>query len=81
MNFNEKRKKMPLYLYQCVHCQVREDRLGGLDDHLATCVHCGHMMLRLDFDLFSPYFSLGPEATAGIKDAALFLHQDNLVID
>ena len=47
---------MPAYRYQCVHCQTRETRIGGLDDHLAICADCGHLMLRLDDDLFTPYF-------------------------
>ncbi len=48
---------MPAYRYQCVHCQARETRIGGLDDHLAVCASCRHVMLRLDLDLFAPYFS------------------------
>ena len=47
---------MPAYHYQCTHCQVTEDRIAGVDDHLAICAGCGHLMLRLDYDLFSPYF-------------------------
>ncbi len=47
---------MPAYYYQCIHCQTTECRIGGVDDHLAFCVHCGNLMLRLDYDLFAPYF-------------------------
>jgi hypothetical protein len=47
---------MPAYHYQCVECQKREVRIGGVDDHLAICVCCGHLMLRLDHELFVPYF-------------------------
>lgn len=47
---------MPAYRYQCVQCQAQETRIGGLDDHVAVCDRCGHLMLRLDDDLFGPYF-------------------------
>jgi len=47
---------VPAYYYQCTHCQVTEGRIAGVDDHLAICAECGHLMLRLDYDLFSPYF-------------------------
>jgi hypothetical protein len=47
---------VPAYYYQCTHCQVTEYRIGGVDDHLAICARCHHLMLRLDYDLFSPYF-------------------------
>jgi hypothetical protein len=47
---------VPAYYYQCTHCQVAEGRIAGVDDHLAICSECGHLMLRLDYDLFSPYF-------------------------
>jgi hypothetical protein len=47
---------MPAYHYQCVACQQREVRIGGVDDHLAICVACGHLMLRLDHEIFAPYF-------------------------
>jgi predicted nucleic acid-binding Zn ribbon protein len=47
---------VPAYYYQCTHCQVTECRIAGVDDHLAICAGCGHLMLRLDYDLFSPYF-------------------------
>jgi hypothetical protein len=63
---------VPAYYYQCTHCQVTEYRIGGVDDHLAICVRCHHLMLRLDYDLFAPYFeasaspvtpsALGPKA-------------------
>jgi len=47
---------VPAYYYQCTHCQATECRIGGVDDHLAICTHCWNLMLRLDYDLFSPYF-------------------------
>ncbi|MBW1917614.1 MAG: hypothetical protein JRI57_06285 [Deltaproteobacteria bacterium] len=48
---------MPLYCYQCTNCQVTETRIAGVDDHLAICDYCGHLMVRLDVDLFAPYFT------------------------
>jgi predicted anti-sigma-YlaC factor YlaD len=51
---------MPAYYYHCTHCQKTDCRIGGVDDHLAVCAHCRNLMLRLDDDLFAPYF----EATA-----------------
>ncbi|WP_449244925.1 hypothetical protein [Desulfobacca acetoxidans] len=57
---------MPAYLYKCVSCQVEEIRIGGLDDHVALCHDCGDLMLRLDYDLFSPYF----RASAGTITAS-----------
>ncbi len=51
---------MPLYEYQCTDCQARDQRLAGLDDHTALCVRCGSLMLRLDEDLFGPYFQPPP---------------------
>jgi len=47
---------MPAYHYQCTYCQVTETRIAGLDDHLAVCARCQHLMIRLDHDLFGPYF-------------------------
>ena len=47
---------MPSYLYRCLHCQTQEQRIAGLDDHLAICALCGHAMAREDVDLFAPYF-------------------------
>ncbi len=52
---------MPAYCYQCVQCQAQEIRIGGLDDHVAICIACGHLMLRLDLDLFAPYFATKPD--------------------
>jgi hypothetical protein len=53
---NGEDKIVPAYYYQCTHCQATECRIGGVDDHLAVCAHCQNLMLRLDYDLFSPYF-------------------------
>lgn len=48
---------MPLYRYQCCYCQTQETRIAGLDDYLAICHLCGQVMVRLDFDLFAPYYA------------------------
>ena len=47
---------MPIYDYQCVDCSSRDQRVAGLDDHTAICTQCGGLMLRLDEDVFQPYF-------------------------
>jgi putative FmdB family regulatory protein len=47
---------MPIYDYQCVDCGGRDQLVAGLDDHTALCTHCGGLMLRLDEDVFRPYF-------------------------
>ena len=47
---------MPIYEYQCVDCIGRDQRVAGLDDHTALCTQCGGLMLRLDEDVFQPYF-------------------------
>lgn len=47
---------MPIYDYQCVDCGDRDQRVAGLDDHTALCAQCGGLMLRLDEDVFLPYF-------------------------
>jgi putative FmdB family regulatory protein len=47
---------MPIYEYQCVDCSGRDQRVAGLDDHTALCAQCGGLMLRLDEDVFQPYF-------------------------
>ena len=47
---------MPIYEYQCLDCGSRDQRVAGLDDHTALCIQCGGMMLRLDEDVFHPYF-------------------------
>jgi putative FmdB family regulatory protein len=48
--------EMPIYEYQCVECGSRDQRVAGLDDHTALCTQCGSLMLRLDEDVFRPYF-------------------------
>jgi len=53
---------MPIYDYQCVDCGDRELRVAGLDDHTALCHQCGGLMLRLDEDVFQPYFEPAKEA-------------------
>ena len=47
---------MPLYQYQCLKCLNRDTRIGGVDDHAALCDRCGYPMIRLDNDIFAPYF-------------------------
>lgn len=47
---------MPAYLYQCLTCRTRDTRIGGVDDHMALCDRCGQPMVRLDNDIFAPYF-------------------------
>jgi hypothetical protein len=59
---------VPAYRYQCVHCQVQEIRIGGVDDHCALCVDCGHLMLRLDLDFFGPYFAAQPSERGSMLD-------------
>jgi putative FmdB family regulatory protein len=48
---------MPIYQYQCVDCGGLDLRVAGLDDHTALCAQCGALMLRLDEDVFRPYFA------------------------
>ena len=47
---------MPIYEYQCMDCRGQDERVAGLDDQTAICVQCGGLMLRLDEDVFRPYF-------------------------
>jgi putative FmdB family regulatory protein len=47
---------MPIYEYQCVDCGELDGRVGGIDDHASICAQCGGLMLRLDEDVFKPYF-------------------------
>jgi putative FmdB family regulatory protein len=47
---------MPSYEYKCIQCGAQEERIGGLDDDTALCVDCGNLMLRLNEDVFRPYF-------------------------
>jgi putative FmdB family regulatory protein len=49
---------MPLYDYQCVDCNEREKMVAGIDDHVILCTKCGGLMLRLEGDLFTPYFAV-----------------------
>lgn len=56
---------MPMYEYKCIHCQVEDERLGGLDDDTALCLECGNLMLRLNDDAFRPYFEEPQEERTG----------------
>ena len=47
---------MPIYDYQCVDCGGHDQRVAGLDDHTAMCTRCNGLMLRMDEDIFKPYF-------------------------
>ncbi|MBM4273360.1 MAG: zinc ribbon domain-containing protein [Deltaproteobacteria bacterium] len=47
---------MPFYEYQCVDCGGQDQRVAGLDDHTAICMNCNGLMLRLNEDVFQPYF-------------------------
>lgn len=49
---------MPIYQYQCTDekCGQAEPVIAGLDDAMAICSRCGGLMLRLDEDLFTPYY-------------------------
>jgi putative FmdB family regulatory protein len=58
---------VPAYHYQCTHCQVTEGRIAGVDDHLAICAACGHLMVRLDYDLFSPYFEASASMVTSLR--------------
>ncbi len=62
---------MPLYHYQCSHCQARETRIAGLDDHLAVCAFCRGLMLRLDLELFQPYFRPQPASQRHTEEDAV----------
>ncbi len=59
---------MPLYEYQCVDCGTQDQRVAGLDDHTAICISCEGLMLRLNEDVFQPYFE--EVATPEIRDKA-----------
>lgn len=44
---------MPIYDYQCVDCSYTDQRVAGIDDHIALCHVCGGLMMRLDgVDIF-----------------------------
>lgn len=59
---------MPLYEYQCVDCGSQDHRVAGVDDHTAICISCEGLMLRLNEDVFQPYFE--EVATPAIRDKA-----------
>lgn len=48
--------RMPIYQYGCVDCRAVDQRVAGIDDHAAICAQCSGLMLRLDEDVFKPYF-------------------------
>ena len=49
---------MPVYRYQCTdkNSGRKASVSAGLDEVAATCSKCGGLMLRLDEDLFTPYY-------------------------
>jgi len=53
--------EMPSYEYKCIDCGAEEERIAGLDDNTALCVDCGNLMLRLNEDVFRPYFEEASE--------------------
>ncbi len=57
---------MPLYNYQCPDCGAHDQRLGGLDDHLALCLDCGGLMLRLDDPFTVELWDEKPEPCHGL---------------
>ena len=57
---------MPIYKYRCIDCGEQGQRVAGLDDHTALCIQCGSLMLRLDKDIFKPYFEeVSPRPLSG----------------
>ncbi|MHB9074263.1 MAG: FmdB family zinc ribbon protein [Desulfobaccales bacterium] len=52
---------MAVYDYRCVDCGEIDQRVAGLDDHMALCSGCRGVMLRLNEDIFTPYFKTFPE--------------------
>jgi|UniRef100_A0A7C3WRD3 putative FmdB family regulatory protein len=61
---------MPIYEYQCVDCGRPDQRVAGVDDHTAICIHCGGLMLRLNEDVFQPYFEEVAETVPAEKKAS-----------
>ena len=61
---------MPIYEYQCVDCGSRDQRVAGLDDHTAFCINCEGLMLRVDEDVFLPYFQEVNETAVKSKNKA-----------
>ena len=59
---------MPIYEYQCVDCGSQDQRVAGLDDHTAICISCEGLMLRLNDDVFTPYFE--EVEKSGVRDKA-----------
>jgi hypothetical protein len=51
---------MPLYEYLCFTCGAKDQRIAGLDDHIASCVECGGIMARTQ-DPFESKEEEGPQ--------------------
>lgn len=47
---------MPLLQFKCVDCQTVDERVSAPFEETALCAQCGGLMLRVDEDLFEPYF-------------------------
>ena len=47
---------------------AQDQRVAGVDDHTAMCISCEGLMLRLNEDVFQPYFE--EVATPVIRDKA-----------
>ena len=45
---------MPLYEYLCMDCGETDQRVAGTDDHVAICVNCRGVILRVDMDIWAP---------------------------
>lgn len=54
---------MALLLFKCVDCQTTDERIGAPFETTAICHECGGLMLRLDEDIFAPFFREGERLT------------------
>ena len=56
---------MPLYEYPCMDCGETDQWVAGTDDHVAICVNCRGVILRVDMDIWAPLME-GAVATTGV---------------
>ncbi|MEW6657397.1 MAG: FmdB family zinc ribbon protein [Thermodesulfobacteriota bacterium] len=54
---------MPIYQYECADCGFQDQRLAGVNDHMAICTKCKGVMVRRDLDMFESYFLSLEEGT------------------
>lgn len=55
---------MPLYAYRCRACDLKEDRLGGIDNREVICTECGAIMDRqISDDEALTYYFIPSEVT------------------